>query len=123
MSAVVTPTAPAVSVVEISVAAVIVAWGVSITGMAVVAGIHVVAAVGSDPAIAVAATGPGARSDEDASAEPGGTVVAVGRAGIRSVAIVSVGTDGSRIVDRASNADADGNLGVGIGGWNDQDCE
>jgi hypothetical protein len=75
-----------------------------------------------EPAASVpsAATVPGAGADEDASGEPARAVVAVGRAGVRSVVVVTVGADRrGAIIGRAdsygdwTDSYADANLSVG----------
>ena len=68
--------------------------------------------------VSVVAVEPRSSSDENAACEPLRAVVAVGRACIRVVSIVAVGTDGCRADDvcRAANAYADYNsLRVCIG--------
>jgi hypothetical protein len=80
-------------------------------------------------AISVAAAEPGAGSDEEATGEPAGAVVSVGRAGVGRVAVVAIGADWRAISVAAvvrrwsADADADRDLGVGETGWENQDAE
>jgi hypothetical protein len=71
----------------------------------------VAAAIIAAVAVASAPSIPGARADEEAAGEPGWPVVAIGRAGVRVVAVVAIGAHWRSItvspIDRASNSDAD----------------
>ena len=75
-------------------------------------------AVKTITAVSIVAMEPRARADENTAPKPIRAVVAIGRAGIGIVSIVTVGTYGSRADDvcRATNANADYNpLRVRIG--------
>ena len=64
---------------------------------------------------AIVAVKPGAGTDKDAIHEPVWAVVAVRRASIRIVVVITVGADGSRPIIWASYSDADEHaLGIGV---------
>jgi len=76
----------------------------------------------SAPAVAVSPAGPGAHAEEDAVIEVARAIVAIGRAGVGGVVVVSP------LADRRWAADADEHLGVCCGGrseshGSDQDRE
>ena len=61
-------------------------------------------AIKSRPVVAME---PWARSDKSSSYEPVGSVIAVGSAGVRVVAIVAISADRSRAYIRRANSNAD----------------
>lgn len=70
---------------------------------------------------------PGAGADEDAVGKPAGAIVARGRTGVRSVAVVAIcahggGADCDRNGAR-TDGDADADLRVGIGGGEEQNSQ
>jgi hypothetical protein len=75
--------------------------------------------------IAVIAVIPGSGADEDAADEPVGSVIAVRGAGVRIIAVVSIGADGSRaVIGRRSEPDAEGDaLGVCVRGREEANSE
>ena len=80
----------------------------------------VVARTAVEPA-AVIAMEPGTGTDEDAICEPIRSVVAVGSAGVRVIAVVTVGTDGGGSINGAVNRPnaephADAHLRLGSSG-------
>ena len=60
-------------------------------------------------------TEPWAGADEEAAYEPVRAVVAVRSAGVRSIAVITVGADRSGTVVIRANADTDGKLCIGVG--------
>ena len=68
-------------------------------------------------AVSITAAEPGACTDEEAVNKIGRAIVSVGSAGIRGVAVVAVSANrGAISISRATDANADRNLGVGLGG-------
>ena len=99
---------PAITVTGSSIAV----TGVSINGAPIVP-----AAVAIVATVAVAMV-PGARPNEDATAEPGRAVVPIRRAGVGIVAVIPIGANGGRItvispVHRATDPYSHGNLSMG----------
>jgi hypothetical protein len=98
-------------------------WATNITGMTVpITRVSIVAAaIAIHAAVAVSVTVvPGTGTDKDAAGKPRRTIVSVGRAGIRIVAIVAISADGGRIpiavtaINRSADTNADRNLGMRI---------
>ena len=85
---------------------------VAVVAAASVEAMAVIAATTVEAAAIVAAVEPWAGADEDAADEVVRAIVAVGRAGVRIVAVVTVGADRRGAVNWAY-ADADANLRVG----------
>jgi prophage DNA circulation protein len=102
-SADVTATAANVTVAGISAAVADRTVAIVATAVAVAAVNRVVAAV----VVVVARAVPWAGADEEAAYEPVGTVVAIGRAAVRSIAVVAIGAYGrrSRVVRILSRVD------------------
>jgi hypothetical protein len=66
--------------------------------------------------VSVVAVIPGAGTDEDAADEPVRSIISVGGAGIRIIAVVAIGADWSRtVISRDTDSDAKGDaLGVRV---------
>jgi hypothetical protein len=103
-----------------AVAAAIAAIAATVSAIAVAAAIAYavatvsVAAVAAAVAMAPAPAVPGTYAEEDAVIKPLRTVVPVGSAGVGGVVVIAVLANG-RAGGIPSNADADGDLGVGGG--------
>jgi hypothetical protein len=116
----VTAVAAAISVTRSSIAI----TGTSVP-IAVAAAIAVITAVSiSVPAI------PGSGADKQTAGEPRRSIVPVGRAGIRIVAVIAIGADGSRVavtvspIHRATDPNSDRDLSMGVSrSGNQQDTE
>jgi hypothetical protein len=95
------------------------------TTVTVAAAIAIVpATIAVDATVAiVSATVPRAGANEDAAAKPRGTIISIGSASVGGVAVVAIGTHGSRIgvtaIHRSADANSHRNLSVGVGSCRD----
>jgi hypothetical protein len=112
------PTTEAFTAVETAVTrASIAVAGVSVT-VAIAASIPVPIYRSSVEAAATVVTAiPGASADKDAAVEPRRSVVPVGRAAVRIIAVVAIGADRSSVavtIHRDTDPNSDRNLGMRI---------
>jgi hypothetical protein len=121
-----TPTSEAASDCAATISAAVSATAVSTTAIASAVSVPAAIAIASTVPVSVAAAKPGSGTDEEAAVEPGWAVVSVGRAGIGIVVVVAPLADWRAVIVASvtgTDANAEGDLGVGVRRGESKDAE